>query len=118
MSLAPSGEFPIAVIVVEGGRPTSGADDVWSMLPDGAYVLYPDFPSVDGNTPIARRELHAVLRMLVKRATWLDRWRARRRPGYWLNEALRELGRPSYFPMTDFEWKRHIDSWIPPPKRR
>ncbi len=40
---------------------------------------------------ISRSEFLAVLRMLVKRATWHDRWRARRYPRHWLNAARREI---------------------------
>jgi hypothetical protein len=37
------------------------------------------------------KDYHALLRMLVARATLLDKWRAKRLPGYWLNKARREL---------------------------
>jgi hypothetical protein len=40
---------------------------------------------------IPTSEYIAVLRMLIRRATWLDKWRARKRPGHWLNGAKREL---------------------------
>jgi hypothetical protein len=33
----------------------------------------------------------SLMRMLVRRATLLDRWRARRIPGHWLNQMRREL---------------------------
>lgn len=36
-------------------------------------------------------EFIAVLRMLVRRATWLDKWRARQIPNYWLNAAKRQI---------------------------
>lgn len=36
-------------------------------------------------------EFIAVLRMLVRRATWFDQWRAWRIKGHWLNAARREL---------------------------
>lgn len=37
------------------------------------------------------QEFYAIMRMLVRRATLLDRWRAARNPGHWLNQARREL---------------------------
>jgi hypothetical protein len=37
------------------------------------------------------QEFYAVLRMLERRATWLDKLRARRIPGYWLNCVRRDL---------------------------
>lgn len=40
---------------------------------------------------IARSEFLAVLRMLVRRATLLDKWRSRRIAGHWLNWARREI---------------------------
>jgi hypothetical protein len=40
---------------------------------------------------IKRREHLAVLMLLVRRATLLDRWRARKIPGHWLNAARREI---------------------------
>lgn len=40
---------------------------------------------------ISERDYYAVLSMLVRRATFLDRWRARSRPGHWLHKARREL---------------------------
>lgn len=40
---------------------------------------------------IPKSQYLAVLSMLVRRATFLDKWRARRRPGHWLNQAKREL---------------------------
>lgn len=40
---------------------------------------------------VPRSEFLAVLRMLARRATLLDRWRAWRNPGHWLHEARREL---------------------------
>jgi hypothetical protein len=36
-------------------------------------------------------ETKALMRMLELRATWLDRWRAKRIPGHWLNELRRDL---------------------------
>lgn len=40
---------------------------------------------------VPRKEFLAVLSLLEKRATWLDRWRAKRVPEHWLNDARREL---------------------------
>lgn len=40
---------------------------------------------------VLRSEFLAVLRMLIARATWRDKWRARRKPGHWLNVARREV---------------------------
>lgn len=40
---------------------------------------------------VPKSDYLAILRMLVRRATWLDKWRAKRRPGHWLNRAKREL---------------------------
>jgi len=40
---------------------------------------------------VPRSEFIAVLRMLVRRATWRDKWRARRIAGHWLNCAKREI---------------------------
>jgi hypothetical protein len=40
---------------------------------------------------VSRAEFLAVLRMLVRRATWRDRVLARMKPGHWLNDARREL---------------------------
>lgn len=40
---------------------------------------------------VRRVEYLAVLAMLYRRRTWLDRWRARRVPGHWVNIARREL---------------------------
>jgi hypothetical protein len=38
-----------------------------------------------------RRDKAAILRMLVARATLMDRWRAWRKKGHWLHKARREL---------------------------
>ena len=40
---------------------------------------------------ISRSEYLALLRMLIKRATFIDRWRAKRICGHWLNVARREV---------------------------
>lgn len=40
---------------------------------------------------VSKQEFLAILSILVKRATLMDRWRAYRRPGHWLNSARREL---------------------------
>jgi hypothetical protein len=37
------------------------------------------------------RDYIAVLRMLLRRATWMDKFRARHRPGHWLHEVRRTL---------------------------
>jgi predicted nuclease with TOPRIM domain len=37
------------------------------------------------------RDYLAILRMLIKRATWRDKWLARKCSGYWLNQAKREV---------------------------
>jgi hypothetical protein len=36
-------------------------------------------------------ETKALMRMLEQRATWLDKWRAKRLPGHWLNQLRRDL---------------------------
>lgn len=40
---------------------------------------------------IPRTEFNAVLRMLIRRATLADRWRAHSTPGHWLNAARRQV---------------------------
>lgn len=49
----------------------------------------------------------AVLKMLVRRATLIDKWRARTRPGHWLNEAKQ----------TITEWETPYTSGNPWPMR-
>ncbi len=40
---------------------------------------------------VNRSEYLAILRMLIARATWRDKWDARKRKGHWLNVAKREI---------------------------
>lgn len=62
-----------------------------------------DVPEIEGYTPIPvdqrrstqdginRSEYLAILRMLIQRATWIDKWRARKACNHWLNVAKREI---------------------------
>lgn len=38
-----------------------------------------------------RQDNKALMRMLLRRVTWLDRLRAWRKPGHWYNQFQREL---------------------------
>ena len=55
----------------------------------------PIFPEPNPLAGLSREELErayfSILSMLEGRATFLDRWLARRKPGHWLNRARREL---------------------------
>lgn len=40
---------------------------------------------------VPRSDFIAMLKILVRRATWGDKWRARKSHGHWLNVAKREI---------------------------
>lgn len=53
--------------------------------------------------PVDRGVHHAALRMLLRRASLLDRWRAMRNPGHWIHKARRDLaGAPQPRFVDDF----------------
>lgn len=65
----------------------------------------------------------AILRMLVERATWKDRWCARKLPSHWLNQARRELLVEDEISPTWGHWpkqerKRNKKEPPPPPDPR
>lgn len=59
----------------------------------GRYEIYADgkFLIVSPGSACPRDQYLAILRMLVRRATILDRWRAARKKGHWLNWARHEI---------------------------
>lgn len=48
-------------------------------------------PPAENAETVSPQEYLAILRMLVRRATLRDKWRARKLPGHWLNRARREI---------------------------
>jgi hypothetical protein len=56
-------------------------------MPSPPFCLIP----IPGVPRITRQEHLAVLKLLVRRATWADKWYARRIPGHWLNAARQDI---------------------------